>query len=874
MRETRRSIPVLLVILALALPVAAQIPSPSEYLGIEIGSDRTLADYTQLERYFRMLDGESPRVRVVDLGETTLGRSMIMAVISSSRNLQNIEELRRTAARLADPRGLAPEEAERLVGSGKTTVLVTCNIHSTEVGSSQMAMLWAHELASAPEGSRQSAWLDDVVLLLVPSLNPDGLQMVVDWYRQNLDSDFEGGRMPWLYHHYVGHDNNRDWYMLTQKETRAMSRAIYHEWFPQIFVDHHQMGSNGPRMFIPPFSDPLDPDIHPLIWREVQLIGTAMAFRLEQQEKAGVIYDYVFDAYWMGGTRNTGWWKNITGLLTETASVKIASPIHVHPTDLRGGSKGLVDYAPQVNFPNPWRGGWWHLRDVIEYQQIASNALLEVSSRFREDFLRNMLVRATSAVDRGAGRMAYHIPRDQRDWPTARRLGQLMADHGLDVFRANNGDLWIPLAHPYSRFAEEILEPQRYPEVRKSGSEEILPPYDVSAWTLPLLMNVVVEKKRMPFDLDPVLIDAPIVAGVQKETTTPVRAPYYAILRSSPESARVVNAALRAGQRVWVALGEQADLVQAPVPVVLEEGTFFISEQAAAAALDHAREADVALLPVTGLPDSRGQMRAPRIALFKPYAFASMDEGWTRYVLEQYGFAVTSVDHATIRAAAEGRRGLAANFDVLILPDIDRHLIEKGERKREETEMHYSPPYPEPYAGGIGEEGIRAVKRFVDDGGTLVAMGSATELVIAHMNVPVVNPLGKTKASEFMSPGAIVRSHVEQSHPVTWGLPGELPLFHRDRRAFTTVIPGSEIERSVLLWYPEEPDRILLSGWIRGEKHLAKKVAAVALEKGRGKMVLFAFNPQRRGQTHATFPLLFNSLYWSVLERSERTERP
>jgi hypothetical protein len=874
MPEARRSIPVLLVMLVLTLPVTAQLPSPSEFLGIEIGADRTLADYEQLHRYFRMLDEQSPRVEVVDLGETTLGRSMIMAVISSSRNIENIEEIRRTAARLADPRGLSAGQTEELVRDGKTMVLVTCNIHSTEIGSAQMAMLWAHELATAPEGSRQSAWLDDVVLLLVPSLNPDGMQMVVDWYRQHRDSELEGGRMPWLYHHYVGHDNNRDWYMLTQKETRAMSRAIYHEWFPQIFVDHHQMGSSGPRMFIPPFSDPLDPDIHPLIWREVQLIGTAMAFRLEQQEKAGVIYDYVFDAYWMGGTRNTGWWKNITGLLTETASAKIASPIYVHPTDLRGGSKGLVDYAPQVNFPNPWRGGWWRLGDIIEYQQIASNALLEVSSQFREDFLRNLVVRATSAVERGAGRMAYHIPRDQRDWPTARRLGLLMADHGLDVFRAKSGDLWIPLAHPYSRFAEEVLEPQKYPEVRKSGSEEILPPYDVSAWTLPLLMNVVVERKRMPFDLDPVRIDAPIVTGAKMEADTPVRAPYYAVLRSSPESARVVNAALRAGQRVWTALGEETDLVQAPVPVVLGQGTFFVSEHALAAVLDDAREADVALLPVTALPEVRGEIRRPRIGLYKPYAFPSMDEGWTRYVLDRFGFTVTSLDHAAIRAAGSARRGLAANFDVLILPDIDRHLIEKGERKREETEMQYSPAYPEPYGGGIGEEGLRALQRFVDEGGTLVAMGDATELIIAHMNVPVVNPLSKMKAAEFHSPGAILRANVDQAHPVTWGLPEELPLFHRDRRAFNTVIPGSEIERSVLLWYPEESDQILMSGWIRGEKHLAKKVAAVALEKGSGKMVLFAFSPQRRGQTHATFPLLFNALYWSVLEHPERTERP
>ncbi|MDX1582136.1 MAG: M14 family metallopeptidase, partial [Thermoanaerobaculia bacterium] len=840
--------------------------TPSEYLEIEIAADGKLADYDQISNYFAALDEASERVEVVSLGKTTLGREMIMAVVSSSNNIAALDSIRATAAKLADPRGVPPDELERLIADGKTVVLVTCNIHATEIASSQMAMIWSHQLASAPSGSNLAAWLDDVILLLVPSLNPDGQQMVVDWYRKHRGTEFEGGRMPWLYHHYVGHDNNRDWFMLTQKETRALSRAIYHEWFPQIFVDHHQMGATGPRMFIPPFADPLDPDIHPLIWREIELIGSAMAMRLEQADKPGVISGYVFDAYWMGGTRNTGWWKNVTGLLTEVASARIATPVFVHPTELKGDRKGLVEYQPQVNFPNPWQGGWWRLSDIIAYQQISSNALLEVASRYREDFLANIAERASSAVALGEGRLGYRIPRAQRDWPTALRLGRLLADHGVEVGQARNGDLWISLSQPYSRFVVEVLEKQEYPEIRRKGSEEILAPYDISTWSLPLLMNVEVEKRKMPFDLETAPLGAPIIGKATTRDRALAKAPHYAIERTSPEGVKLVNAALAAGHEVRVGLEAENDLVQAPVPVELGEGTFYLPGGARDDIIDLAGETDVAVLPVASLPSESSTIRRPRVGLYKPYAYPSMDEGWTRFVLEQYGFEVTTIEPGAIRAGKDSKGGLSRAFDAIILPDIDLHLIEKGQRETEEGEMAYERLYPDPYGGGIGEEGVEALKAFVEAGGTLVSMADATDFVIDKFNVPVVNPLAKKESAELAAPGAILKANVDRGHPITWGLPESLPIFHDDRRALETTIPGAEIDRTVLLWYPKDEDEILLSGWIRGKEHLAGRVAAVALQEfGGGRIVLFGFSPQHRAQTHGTFPLLFNALFWSVM---------
>ena len=345
---------------------SSSIQTPSQFLGIEVGADRTLADYRQIGSYFKHLAASSRRIEIENLGPTTLGNDMIMAIISSEENLKNKERYREIAHKLADPRGRSQSEIDQLAREGKAIVLVTCDIHASEIGSTQMAMEWAYALVAGQDAETKRR-LENVILLLVPSLNPDGQIMEVEWYRKYLGTIYEGGRMPWLYHHYVGHDNNRDWYMLTQKETKAMNRAAFLNWFPQVWLDEHQMGSTGPRIFVPPFSSPVSPSLHPLLWRPIDQIGTSMAWRLEEQRKSGVIYGYSYDAYWPGGTMNTAWWKNCFGLLTEVASVRLATPVEVEPGELSGGSKGLIEYRQQTNFPNPWPGGVWRLRDIMDY---------------------------------------------------------------------------------------------------------------------------------------------------------------------------------------------------------------------------------------------------------------------------------------------------------------------------------------------------------------------------------------------------------------------------------------------------------------------------------------------------------------------------
>ncbi|HEX7706389.1 MAG TPA: M14 metallopeptidase family protein [Thermoanaerobaculia bacterium] len=763
----------LLLLVLLAVPAFAQIPSPSEHLKMPIGADRTLADYRQIHDYFRMLSAASPRVELSVLGKTTLGDEMIMAVISSEKNIRNQARIKEIARRLADPRGLSQADAAKLMKEGRAIVLVTCNIHSTEIASSQMAMEWAHALATA-EDEETKRRLDNVVLLLVPSLNPDGQTMVTDYYRKYVGTKYEGGRLPWLYHHYVGHDNNRDWYMLTQAETRAMNRAIYHEWFPQVFVDEHQMGSEGPRMFIPPFADPMDPDVHPLIWREVNLIGANMALRLEQEGKQGLIYGYAFDSYWIGGTRNTGWWKNITGMLLEVASARIATPVYIEPNELRGGSKGLIDYKPTINHPNPWRGGWWRLRDIIDYERIASDALIELAANYREDLLRNQLTRARAGLATAAPREAYRIPRDQHDWPTAQHLAWLMNEHNVEVHQAANGDYWIPLAQPYAKFVVEMMEPQRYPEVRVQSGSEPLRPYDVSSWTLPLQMGVQAERTTMPQELQ------------TKRVTSIVPATKEVVARG-------------------------------------------------------------AALP-----------RKPRVATYKPWQ-ASMDEGWTRWLLESYGVPVRGLSAQEIQKGVSG-------FDALILADIDKDILATGRRRPGVGTMRYAEEMPPEYRGGLDRAGADSIRKFVEAGGTLVAFGKASEYVIEEFNIPVRNALAGVKAEEFSSAGSLLRIALRDEHPVTRGMPPSTAAFFDAPIAFETTAPGSDMQRWVLASYPEDAQDVLLSGWIRGQERLTRKAAAVAMTYGKGKIVLFGFRPQHRGQTHATFPLVFNSLWWSVTE--------
>ncbi|MBI4912531.1 MAG: hypothetical protein HY823_07320 [Acidobacteria bacterium] len=847
-------VPALTLLAALCgAPAPAEPPSPSQFLKFTVGADRQLADYGQITAYFKALAAGSARVQVENLGPTTQGRDMIMAVISSEANLKNKSRFQEIARKLADPRGLSEAQVDALAKEGKAIVLVTCAIHASEIGATQMAMEWAHALATAkdPETLRR---LDKVILLLVPSLNPDGQVMETEYYRKNLGTKYEGGRLPYLYHPYVGHDNNRDWYMLTQKESLAMNRAAYHTWFPQVWLDEHQMGATGPRMFVPPYANPVAKEVHPLVWRTVDLLGTTMSLRLEQGGKGGVAYGVMFDAYWPGGTKNTGWWKNVVGLLTEVASARLATPINVDPTELSGGGKGLVEYKAQTNFPSPWKGGPWRLRDIMDYERIASDALLESCANLKEDLLRNRARMAQAAIQAGNPASYYRIPAKQADPVAGARLAHLLAENGADVRVGKNGDFLVPTAQPLGRFVKEMLEPQRYPEIRPIPGAPPMAPYDVAAWTLPMMMG----SEAVKSSLD----------SAERETLRPLKAEDWpsggldgkgtvAVLgRGSVASGAMLNALLKVGgAQVALAPFEQGGRR-------FEAGSVLVPASPAVEALAKQHHLRLATLPQE--PKVRlGAQKAPRVALYRPWS-VSMDEGWTRWILEQHGFSFRNLAPKEVQAGK-----LREAFDAIVLPDVGKSLLVEGRF----APGRFQEELPPEFQGSLGKEGVKALKEFVEQGGTLVALASSADLPIEEFPLPVRNPLASsasagrsaTMAEDFNCPGSILHMHFDPSHPVAWGMPKEGFGFLDHPMAFQTSPSGPQNQRAVIAAYPEDARDILASGWIRGAERLERRAAAVALQVGKGRVVLFGFRVQHRAQTEGTFKLLFNALHWSAL---------
>jgi hypothetical protein len=829
---------------------AGHVPAPSEFLGFEVGADRKLADYRQITAYFKALAAASPRVEIQVLGKTTLGEDMFMAVISAEENLRNKAKYKEIAHKLADPRGLSSQQIDQLAHDGKTIFLLTCNIHSTEIGSSQMSMEWAYNLATSqdPEILRR---LNDSIVLLIPSLNPDGETMVTEWYRKYLGTKYEGGEMPYLYHHYVGHDDNRDWFMLTQIETKNVNRMVYREWFPQFWLDEHQMGANGPRIYIPPNADPVAKLVNPLVHRGNNLMGAAMGWRLEEAGKSGVIFGYSFDAYWPGGTRNTGWWKNMYGVLTEVASARIATPIKIESTELQGGGKGLTTYEQQINFPNPWPGGVWRLRDIMDYELLVSGAALETVSKYREELLRGVATMATQAVQTADPTVYWRIPmNEQRDPVTATRLAALLLEHGVEVhWHVDKKFFLIPTAQPYGRFVDEMMGIQRYPEVRPAPNSGILEPYDVAAWSLPLMMGVKAERVPITPDVQNSSLKLETVAWPTGGLASTGK--YFSIAAHQNNVFALANAMQAAGGQVFVS----------HKPNETPEFIFAAHAQLAASA----EKVHLQLQPVADLPHGATQLKQVRVGLYKPY-IPSHDEGWTRFLLEQYGFKLKNIENKEVKAGS-----LNNSFDVIILPDTSREVIVDGKEGR----GGFFEEFPPEYAGGIGKEGLHALRDFVDKGGTLITLANASDVIYGdEFNLPVRNALANPSAtagraatitSDFNIPGSLLRVYVDTNHPVGAGMPHEIAAFVDSPIAFQTSAPPPDIERSVIAWYPDDAKDILVSGYAHGAERLQRKAAAVSFTRGKGKIVMFGFRVQHRAQTEGTFQMLFNAIFWGAI---------
>src|SRR4051812_8980265 len=749
-----------LAVLLLAAPSAQQaVPAPEQFFGFRMGTDNKLARWDKIVDYVKQVSETSDRVRFRELGKSTNGNPFIALEIASPDTLKNLDRYKQLERKLYFQGG-APTDRERdeIFEQGKAVVAITTTIHATEIGASQMVVELVHRLATDNSPGVKKI-LDNVIFVLVPSLNPDGQIMVTDWFNKNLGTPYETSQIPFLYHPYVGHDNNRDMYMFTQKESRHTARLLWQDWFPAVWLDEHQQGSNGARIFVMPATDPINPNVHPLIYRWNGILGQSQAAALEAAGKEGIIYNSTYTNFWQGAMAWSGWWHNQVGLLTEGASVRVAAPIDQQravrgrPAAApgegggrggRGGDGGgtlppPTDITPRTESPRPWMGGHWTLRDIVDYEMIATMALLDTVADRREALLRQIyeVNRVTIENGKNGDPAAILIPVEtQHDPNEAAHLVEKLQMGGVEVYRADAafdadgaryaaGTFVIPMAQVFARYAKDILEKQTYPEVRRSPTSAPEPPYDVTAWSLGMLLGVdhVVARRPLADSVKLVkLVTAPTLEGRVTGTAaarTGSGSAGYTFDYRGPDAARAMNRLLKDGARV--ALKGDRVWVSAPRK----------SLDAVASELGmQIRTADAAP------PANALAVKAPRVGMYSPWTGGNMDEGWTRWVLEQYEFTLTTLHNADVRA---GR--LREKFDAIILPDQAPRSILDGA-----TGQNVRPEY----RGGIGDEGLAALRDFVAQGGTLIALGAASDLAIDRFGVPVKNlKSGLTRDQHF-----------------------------------------------------------------------------------------------------------------------------
>jgi len=854
--------------------VAAQVQPPAALIGHQVGADYKVARYEKIREYFQHVSENSRRVNVRQIGLTTEGRQMIIAEITDDASPARIEQAIQQQKQIADPRLIENEQHENnLIADAKVVVLVNCNLHSTEIASSQMAMELLYDLATGTSPEIDEI-LKRTIIVLIPSANPDGLDKVIDWYERSLGKPWEGTGMPWLYQKYAGHDNNRDWFMLNLKETRLVTRVIYERWLPNIVYDIHQMGSSGARLFVPPFFDPKNPNVHPLNDHMMLIIGGHMAAELTRAGRKGILNSAMYDNWWQGGFRTTAYRHNITGILTEAASVLIASPIFQRKSELRGGKRGMPNYAIATNFPEPWPGGWWRLRDIVEYEKIACMSLFTLATRYHDMIKSNTIKQARDAIEKGKTEppFAWLVPPDQFDARNAAEMLSILHATGIELYQAQQefmadgvrypaGTYILYCSQPYRAHLNDMMERQVYPDRASYPGGPPEAPYDTAGWSLPLQMGVRAVSVNQPFESVTRKLQA-VNMPQGKLIESPEDIGGYVVRAGTNDNYRLINRLFKANipVRVISSRDRWKDIIGMEVPC----GSLFISDvNKVASATQELLEGISAVL--TGIqqqyPDvepALTDMSPPRLGLYQPWT-ASIDEGWTRLVLDNFEFDYTSVHNAEIRAG-----NLKERYNCLILPSLSSGSIIKG-RAVDTTEPQY--------VGGIGPEGIVTLQDFVQDGGTLICVDRSCNLPIEHFNVPVRNILSGKSSKDFYCPGSILRISVDQKHPVGYGCPQWISGYFARSQAFELIeeskkedkdprSPGARFPARVVARYS---DTILLeSGWIRGKELISDKPAIVEVQYGSGKIILLGFRVQHRGQPHGTFRLLFNAILSST----------
>ncbi len=849
----------------LALPArtlaqeTAEIPSPEAFFGHPMGADRELAPWDELVEYYELIGERSDRVHVVHMGPSTLGNPFLAIFVSSSENLARLEQLRRMNGVLQDPRGHAQGEIDAAIAEGRVVFVQSYALHSTEVAGSQSAAEVAYLFATR-EDAEMVDILDNTVSILIPAFNPDGIGIVTDWYDRWVGTEYEGAGLPELYHHYIGHDNNRDAFMQNTVESRYGAEIMFREWVPQAYIDHHQMGAYTARIYLPPYAEPIRPGGDPLVWREMSWYGAHMAYKMEEAGFQGTVNAAIYSGWGHFGFHWITPFHNIAGMLTESASARLATPLYVHPDQLRG-SRQLPEYEAQTTFPNPWPGGWWHVRDIVERQIVATFSPLEIAAKNRETVLRNAYNKASRQIRRGMEDevKAYVIPAVQHDPLTMAKMVNKLLLQGITVERAperfahegrvyGEGTYVVSAAQPKRGVIRWLLGRTFYPDnsYTRTADGDPIRPYDMSADVIAEFMGVRVDPANTP-----VRARLEDVAGaVEPQGTVALPGDGGFLMDGTLNDAfKAVNLLFEEGASLRRVTADGADAKQGDF--IVEPG--FSPE--AAARVAEATGVDFAALGAGGDAMARSHpLERQRIGMYQRHYGGNMDEGWTRWLLEDFGFAYTSLFDRDILAG-----DLHERWDVIILP-ADAKQMMLGPSGSDGRGFGPDPAATPPeYRSGFGDAGAEALESFVKSGGTLVTFAQAGQLVIDEFDVPVRNAVEGMWGNEFWAPGSTLKVEVDTSSPFAYGMPGAaLAAYVAGGQVYETVPGARSADVHRVVTYVDRD--ILQSGWLLGEEAIANKAAMVSVVHGEGVIVMIGFRAQHRAQTHGTFKLLFNAL--------------
>ncbi len=851
-------------------PVAlcfSQVTTPEAYLGYKPGADFHLASYEQLVAYFEQIAQESDRIQVFEMGPTSMGRLMKYAIISAEDNMAQLKKYQEISRRLSLARDLSEQEARSLSNEGKVIVWIDSGIHASETSPQMHQFQLVYDLVTETDDFTRFI-LDNIILLLVHA-NPDGMTLVADWYMQNVGTPYEVSRLPFLYHKYAGHDNNRDSFMANLLETQNMNRVVGREWFPELMYSQHETAPFPARIWMPPNPEPVNPNVHPIVTRWKNLVGSAMGQGFEGADQPGALSRTAFDLWYPGYADGPSVeTHNIPSILTETANFRYATP---HFYSLNDFPEAYRDLTLGTFYPSPWRGGWWRFQDAVDYNLTASKSVLDAAAKYRSEFLYYKFKMGKDSIERFSQEPPYGwiLSTEQSDPATCRLLLNRFVGYGIEVYIADEaftheglpypkGTYIIPTSQAFGTYVKNILETQEYPDLRKYGhlwqglSRAVrwdgapLAPYDGVGWTLHKQMGIAAHQMSTPLDE---ISWTPLGDELPKSGSISGSGSQYVL--SSDENASVVAAyrVLKAGGKVARALSETnvgGKRFQRGAYVV-DAGSISRNDLT-----EIAGETGANLLggKVSGQLTS---LSLPRVAVYKSWV-ASMDAGWISFIFDQYEIPFHALTDAEIRAG-----DLNSRFDVIILPDQNPTSIVGGHRKG---------TMPPAYVGGITQGGVDNLRIFVGKGGTLVCNKGSAEFAIQEFALPIQNVLKGVKSDTFNCPGSLLKVMYNNDQSLAFGLEKEgVGYFSRglalDRIEDTENEEQEEKNQKMIQTIAQYPDEgLLLSGWILGEELIRGKSAILEVAHGEGKIVLFGFNFHNRAQSYANFKLLFNSLWF------------